>query len=74
MKRRVMVVDDEKNMRWVLSEALTKEGYEVVEAGNGKEALASVHPYLVEIGTIVKGSLEALKAEPILVGQANVGD
>ncbi len=25
-------------------------------------------PYLVEIGTIIKGSLEALKAEPILVG------
>jgi trimethylamine--corrinoid protein Co-methyltransferase len=25
-------------------------------------------PYLVEIGTILKGSLEALKAEPILVG------
>jgi trimethylamine--corrinoid protein Co-methyltransferase len=25
-------------------------------------------PYLVEIGTIVKGSLEALQAEPILVG------
>lgn len=25
-------------------------------------------PYLIEIGTIVKGSLEALKAEPILVG------
>jgi trimethylamine--corrinoid protein Co-methyltransferase len=25
-------------------------------------------PYLIEIGTILKGSLEALKAEPILVG------
>jgi trimethylamine---corrinoid protein Co-methyltransferase len=25
-------------------------------------------PYLIEIGTIIKGSLEALKAEPILVG------
>lgn len=25
-------------------------------------------PYLIEIGTIVKGSLEALKSEPILVG------
>ncbi len=25
-------------------------------------------PYLIEIGTIIKGSIEALKAEPILVG------
>lgn len=29
-------------------------------------------PYLIEIGTIVKGSLEALKREPILVGYAEV--
>lgn len=27
-------------------------------------------PYLIEIGTILKGSLEALKAEPVLVGYA----
>jgi len=27
-------------------------------------------PYLIEIGTIVKGSLERLKAEPVLVGYA----
>ena len=27
-------------------------------------------PYLIEIGTIIKGSLEALKREPILVGYA----
>lgn len=42
MKRRVLIADDEKNMRWVLSQALQAEGYEVVEAADGKEALAAV--------------------------------
>jgi two-component system response regulator AtoC len=40
--KRVLIADDEKNMRWVLGEALTAEGYEVVEAADGKEALGSV--------------------------------
>jgi DNA-binding NtrC family response regulator len=42
MKRRVLIADDEKNMRWVLSQALAAEGYEVIEAADGKEALAAV--------------------------------
>jgi DNA-binding NtrC family response regulator len=42
MKRQVLVVDDEKNMRWVLRQALEAEGYEVVEAADGKEALSAV--------------------------------
>jgi DNA-binding NtrC family response regulator len=42
MKRRVLIADDEKNMRWVLSQALDAEGYEIVEAADGKEALAAV--------------------------------
>ncbi|MDY0088384.1 MAG: sigma-54 dependent transcriptional regulator, partial [Coriobacteriia bacterium] len=42
MKGRVLVADDEKNMRWVLAQALEAEGFEVVQAADGKEALASV--------------------------------
>ncbi|MDO8915611.1 MAG: sigma-54 dependent transcriptional regulator [Coriobacteriia bacterium] len=42
MSKRVLIADDEKNMRWVLSEALTAEGYEIIEAADGKEALAAV--------------------------------
>jgi len=42
MKRTVLIVDDEKNMRWVLSEALTADGLEVLQASDGKEALAMV--------------------------------
>jgi two-component system, NtrC family, response regulator AtoC len=43
MKRRVLIVDDEKNMRWVLGQALSGEGYEVSEASNGKEAMEAVN-------------------------------
>ncbi len=42
MDRRVLIVDDEKNMRWVLGKALSAEGYEISEAADGKEALAAV--------------------------------
>ncbi len=43
MARRVLVVDDEKNMRWVLGQALSGEGYEVTEAADGKEAMDAVN-------------------------------
>jgi DNA-binding NtrC family response regulator len=42
MGKRVLIVDDEKNMRWVLGQALSSDGFEVAEAADGKEALASV--------------------------------
>lgn len=42
MKRRVLIADDEKNMRWVLGQALSSEGYDVLEAADGKEALSAV--------------------------------
>lgn len=40
--KRILVVDDEPNMRHMLSVVLRGEGYEVSEAANGKEALAQV--------------------------------
>ncbi len=42
MTRRVLVADDEKNMRWVLAQALEGEGFEVAQATDGKEALAAI--------------------------------
>jgi two-component system response regulator AtoC len=42
MKHRVLIVDDEKNMRWVLGQALQGEGYEIVEAADGMEVLRRV--------------------------------
>lgn len=42
MNERVLIADDEKNMRWVLAQALESDGFEVVQAVDGKEALASI--------------------------------
>lgn len=39
MSKRILVVDDEKAIRWSLGEALRNIGYEVEEAENGKKAL-----------------------------------
>lgn len=42
MGERILIVDDEKNMRWVLSQALSTEGFDVAEAADGKGAMAAV--------------------------------
>lgn len=42
MGRRVLVVDDEPQVRATVSEALELEGYDVAQATNGLEALASL--------------------------------
>jgi CheY-like chemotaxis protein len=49
-KRSVMVVEDDHLIRQVIAEALEEEGFDVVEAANGKEALEalrSAHPSLI---------------------------
>lgn len=42
MKKKILVVDDERNIRVLLDEELSDEGYDVVLAGNGEEALRMV--------------------------------
>ncbi len=37
--KRILVADDEESIRWVLSKALTKQGYEIDLADNGQDAL-----------------------------------
>ena len=38
-KIKVLVVDDESRMRKLVSDFLTRDGYEVIEAGDGEEAV-----------------------------------
>jgi two-component system, NtrC family, response regulator AtoC len=41
---KILVVDDEKNMRWALERALKAQGYEVYQAEDGKQGLeAALH-------------------------------
>jgi two-component system, NtrC family, response regulator AtoC len=42
MGKRVLIVDDEKNMRWVLGQALSSDGFDVAEAVDGTSALEAV--------------------------------
>jgi DNA-binding NtrC family response regulator len=37
---RVLIVDDESLIRWALAETLIDHGYDVMEAGDGRQALA----------------------------------
>ena len=41
--RKVMVVEDDHLIREAIAEALDEEGFEVVEAANGREALEKLH-------------------------------
>ncbi len=42
MKKRILVVEDEGVLRFLYEEELKTEGYEVLTAGNGKEAVQKV--------------------------------
>jgi CheY-like chemotaxis protein len=39
MKKKILVVEDEESLRLLYEEELAAEGYEVITAGNGKEAI-----------------------------------
>ena len=39
MAKKILIVDDSSSVRTVARMALREKGYEVVEAGNGQEAL-----------------------------------
>jgi DNA-binding NtrC family response regulator len=47
----VLIVDDESLIRWSLAETLTEQGFGVLEAGDGREALAVLDgtPGLVDV-------------------------
>jgi two-component system response regulator AtoC len=45
----VLVVDDEKSLRWSLAEGLREDGYDVVEAENGTECFAVLDSQPVDV-------------------------
>ena len=42
-RQKILVVDDESRMRKLVKDFLTKKNFQVLEAGNGEEAIAGRH-------------------------------
>lgn len=49
MKQRILVVDDEPQIRSMLREWLTRVGFEVSEASDGKEAIETLRKELFDV-------------------------
>ena len=67
MAGRVLVVDDERNIREALAKILEKAGHEVVAAASGEEALAGLQDgrfdlVITDLRMVGTGGLEVLKA------------
>jgi len=65
--RRVLVVDDEENLRHMLTVLLKREGYEVSAVANGEAALAELEArsydlVLADVRMPKMGGLELLEA------------
>lgn len=64
--RRVLVVDDDVDARWIAGDALVEHGFEVSEAGDGQEAKRHIEArppdlVLLDLGLPGIGGLEVLK-------------
>lgn len=58
MKKTILVVDDEEHIRLLYKEEFEEEGYKVILAGNGEDALIQVeknHPDLVTLDIKMPG-------------------
>lgn len=65
-KTRILIVDDDDNVRWVLQTHLEDAGYEVTSADDGQAALASIQEYrpalvLTDLKMTGMSGLELLK-------------
>ena len=71
MKKKVLLVDDDEGLRDLYKEELTEEGYEVLMAKNGKEALQKVEkekPDLIVLD-IVMPKMDGMEALGRIIGK-----
>lgn len=71
MKKKVLVVDDDEGLRNLYKEELEEEGYEVITAKNGKEALQALgkeKPDLIVLD-IVMPKMDGMEALGRIIGK-----
>ncbi len=84
-KARILVVDDEKLIRWSLKENLEKEKYEVYTASTGEEALELIHEELPDLilqdiklpgvsGLEILEEVKKLREESLVIMMTAYGD
>ncbi len=63
MKKKIMVVDDSQNIRMLITNALTKEGYEVFPFENGFEVIKEIEAIAPDLllADIMMPKLDGLK-------------
>ena len=49
LSSKILLVDDDANARIILNRVLTKSGYEVMEASNGREALEAASKFRPDV-------------------------
>lgn len=72
--RKILVVDDETSVRKLVSSYLTREGYQVIEAGNGADAITLArreHPALVVLDLMLP-EIDGMEVCRILRGESGV--
>jgi two-component system response regulator (stage 0 sporulation protein F) len=71
MEKKILIVEDEESLRLLYEEELKAEGYEVITAGNGREAIQKLEeekPDLI-ILDIVMPVMDGLEALGRIVGK-----
>ena len=53
LTKAILLIDDEKDMDWVMRQILTDAGYEVLTAKTGAEGLSKFKKYLKKIGLVL---------------------
>jgi len=68
-RRTILLVDDEKNVRMLVARTLEREGYGVIEASNGAEALGRGLEYSQPIDLLITDVTMPILSGPELVRQ-----